>query len=340
MADYKAIKGLTIQTVSSDPSNITAGDVWYNSTLGKIRGAAPAAGAWATGTAFNTARGDMSTMGDGTTSSIRMAGGAGHPDGPPGPGRVINESWNGTSWTEDADLNSKLAYGGGAGTVTAGVTFAGSGPGSTNYVTNTEEWDGSSWSETADLNTGRTEVSGCGPAQTAGFCIGGNIDGTRQAVSETYDGSSWTEVADLNTARNNLAAAGTTTAAIVAGGTFNPTPPTNTPTTRAETWDGSSWTEGNDLGTARYMLGASQQGTTSSTMVFAGSAPTTGKTESYDGSSWTEVGDMSAARYGIGGCGGSNQVAIGMGGAPSANHGTKVEEWDGGPIAASNWDVT
>ena len=101
--------------------------------------------------------------------------------------------------------------------MTAGVTFAGSGPGSTNYVNNTEEWDGSSWSETADLNTGRTEVSGCGPAQTAGFCIGGNIDGTRQAVSETYDGSSWTEVADLNTARNNLAAAGTTTAAIVAG---------------------------------------------------------------------------------------------------------------------------
>mgnify|MGYP003323760268 CR=1 FL=1 len=39
MADYKAIKGWTIQTVSSDPSNITAGDIWYNSTLGKIRGA-------------------------------------------------------------------------------------------------------------------------------------------------------------------------------------------------------------------------------------------------------------------------------------------------------------
>ena len=88
MADYKAIKGLTIQTVSSDPSNFSAGDVWYNSTLGKIRGAAPAAGAWATGTAFNTARGDMSTMGDGTTSSIRNAGGAGHPDGPPGPGSL------------------------------------------------------------------------------------------------------------------------------------------------------------------------------------------------------------------------------------------------------------
>ena len=39
MADYKAIKGWTIQTVSSDPSNLIAGQVWYNSTLGKIKAA-------------------------------------------------------------------------------------------------------------------------------------------------------------------------------------------------------------------------------------------------------------------------------------------------------------
>ena len=78
------------------------------------------------------------------------------------------------------------------------------------------------------------------------------------------------------------------------------------------------------------MLGASQQGTTSSTIVFGGSAPTTGKTEAYDGSSWTEVADMSAARYGLGGCGGSNVVGIAMGGLPAANHGSKVEEFTQG----------
>ena len=78
------------------------------------------------------------------------------------------------------------------------------------------------------------------------------------------------------------------------------------------------------------MLGASQQATTSSTIVFGGSAPTTGKTESYDGSSWTEVADMSAARYGLGGCGGSNVVGIAMGGAPTASHGSKVEEFTQG----------
>ena len=51
----KEIKGLYIQTVSSDPSNITAGDVWYNSTLGKLRGAKQV-GAWASGGNMNTAR--------------------------------------------------------------------------------------------------------------------------------------------------------------------------------------------------------------------------------------------------------------------------------------------
>ena len=49
MADYRAIKGLPIQVLSSDPSNLNAGQVWYNSTLGKVRGAKLAAGSWASG---------------------------------------------------------------------------------------------------------------------------------------------------------------------------------------------------------------------------------------------------------------------------------------------------
>ena len=56
MADYKAIKGWTIQTVSSDPSNLIAGGVWYNSTLGKVRGAKLAAAAWSSGGNLNSGR--------------------------------------------------------------------------------------------------------------------------------------------------------------------------------------------------------------------------------------------------------------------------------------------
>ena len=43
MADYRAIKGLSIQTVAGDPSTVQIGDIWYNSTLGKLRGAKLAA---------------------------------------------------------------------------------------------------------------------------------------------------------------------------------------------------------------------------------------------------------------------------------------------------------
>ena len=44
MANYREIKGFTIQTVSSDPSNFVKGQVWYYSTLGKIKGAAGGSG--------------------------------------------------------------------------------------------------------------------------------------------------------------------------------------------------------------------------------------------------------------------------------------------------------
>ena len=57
MATYRGIKGFYIQTVSSEPSNPVAGQVWYNSTLGKIRAFKSGAGNWATGNACNTNRG-------------------------------------------------------------------------------------------------------------------------------------------------------------------------------------------------------------------------------------------------------------------------------------------
>ena len=38
MADYKAIRGFTIHTVDGDPSNLVAGQVWYNSSSKKVKG--------------------------------------------------------------------------------------------------------------------------------------------------------------------------------------------------------------------------------------------------------------------------------------------------------------
>ena len=39
MTTYKGIKGLSIQTVAGDPSNLGAGDIWFDSVAKKIQGA-------------------------------------------------------------------------------------------------------------------------------------------------------------------------------------------------------------------------------------------------------------------------------------------------------------
>ena len=113
MADYKEIKGLYIQTVSSDPSNITAGDVWYNSTLGKLRGAKQV-GAWASGGNMNTARGFHGMAGQGTQTAAMGFGGTVSP-------KQQTEKYDGSSWTEVGDLNTGRSAGGGCGSQTAAL---------------------------------------------------------------------------------------------------------------------------------------------------------------------------------------------------------------------------
>ena len=51
MTTYKGLRGLTIQTVAGDPSNLSAGQIWYNSSARKIKVFKAGAGAWSTATA-------------------------------------------------------------------------------------------------------------------------------------------------------------------------------------------------------------------------------------------------------------------------------------------------
>ena len=37
MATYKEIQGFNIEIVSTDPANPSIGEVWYNSTAGKLK---------------------------------------------------------------------------------------------------------------------------------------------------------------------------------------------------------------------------------------------------------------------------------------------------------------
>ena len=301
MSEYKGIKGFQVQTRTEDP-------VPYAQALADN----PYAGSWGSGGSLNTARSNHS--GFGTQTSTISAGGYTTTD------VAVVESYNGTSFTEVADLNSARRGTGSAGSAnTAGITFGGGGGGASpgTEIALNESWNGSSWTEVGDLSTGRQLITGTG-TQTAALAIGGGAN-PGQAKVESWDGSSWTEIADLNQLRNAGAASGLQPSAVFFGGY------TTTDVANTENWNGSSWTEVSDLNTARSYLGGSDLSYTAA-LAFGGSGPSA-TTETWNGSAWTEVADMATARDSIGGTGGSNSSALVFGGYDGSTRVANTEEW-------------
>ena len=100
MATYREIKGLRVPYLSSDLPSASAtsqeGGVWYNSATGKLR-AFLAADTWATSASMNTAA--AYTGGTGTQTAALVVGGD--------PGFLTkSESYNGSGWSEGANLNT------------------------------------------------------------------------------------------------------------------------------------------------------------------------------------------------------------------------------------------
>ena len=56
MTTFKEIRGTAIRSVSSDPSNPEVGQIWYNNTIGVLKGYQLVADAWSSGGNLNTAR--------------------------------------------------------------------------------------------------------------------------------------------------------------------------------------------------------------------------------------------------------------------------------------------
>ena len=94
MATYYDIFGQKVQYLSSDPSPVSAGQVWYNSSsnTGKFQGFNP--GAFTSSPALNTATRAM--VGSGTQTAAIKINGA-------NPGTNYSslvEEYNGSSWSE------------------------------------------------------------------------------------------------------------------------------------------------------------------------------------------------------------------------------------------------
>jgi len=333
MTTYKGLRGLTIQTVAGDPSNITLGDIWYSNTTRKIRVGKLSTGSWASG---GNMPGPASTnTGFGTLTAGVSAGGE-----ISGSASAEAYHYNGTAWSAGGNLNTHRNNAGAYGTQTAGAIVGGYGPSIPTKVTNVHEtYDGSSWAEAGDLNTGRGYLAaGNIGTTTAAIAMGGFINpelnpspfgavGVKDE-SEEYNGTAWAEGSDLNTGRWNVKGAGTQTAALFISGDAPPV------SALVESYDGTSWTEGADVNTAVKVHGSG--GTQTEAIKVSGSTGSyTVNVEQWNGTSWTEVANVSTAR-GSGACGIASAAANGFlgGGTPPATNVT--EEWTGDLAAGAS----
>jgi len=292
MTDFKGIRGWKVQTLSTDPvaSAIATGS-WASGenlpgqrylagSAGTVSSNLQAGGAtqppansnqintsiefdgtnWTAGGTMNTTRFDIAGFGATNTAAI-MAGGAANPGSSK---KAVVESYDGSTFTEVADLNTARTGSVGIGISTAGLVVGGvDAPGT--YVGNTESWNGSAWTEVNDLNSGR-ENAMSGGTSTAAIAAGGTYGSSPYvyALTEQWDGSNWTEVSDLNTGRPHGGSSGSDyTDVLVFGGG----PPNVTVT---EFWNGSSWTEVADLSNGRNALGGSPAGSSSSAIAAGG----------------------------------------------------------------------
>ena len=125
---------------------------------------------WSESAETNENRRIMSGIGTVGTSGL-VAGGIDAPGTP----SVNVEQWNGTSWTEVNNLNTAGARSGGAGDVTAGLSFD---------ALNVESWNGTSWTA---LTNAPVNLNLGGGTITAVIATGS----PGQSILK-YNGSAWT----------------------------------------------------------------------------------------------------------------------------------------------------
>jgi len=314
MAEYINIKGTNRQVVSSDPSNPTIGQIWYNTTSNSLKGNVFQSAAWATGGALGTGRYSRATFG--TQDAAVFAGGS-----PPST-TAATEKYNGTSWTASGNLSVSRRNLAGCGVSTAGLATGGTTAPSTS--TSVEEFGGSSWTSGGALPSAIRGHYNLG-TQTASVNCGGNADPPSVSVATTieYNGSSWTSGGAMGHARSDGQGCGVLTASLAVGGRTTNAPPAATPAAdTVEEYDGSSWTAGGAYPTAMNALGVA--GSQTSAVAFAGNTGgNQSATNTYDGTSFTSSTSLNTARGYASGCG-TQAAGLAVGGS-SPN--TQTEEF-------------
>ena len=305
MAAYKDIIGQKITKVTSNPGEPKTGQMWYNSTDGKLRGLGLVE-AWVSSGSLTSARGFVSHTG--TQTASLLAGGI----SPTPTYFSASEEYNGSGWSTGGSLPAATYALSSAGTQTAALVFGGANSSDTKQST-TYTYDGTSFSATPNsLNTARDQLSG-GGVQTSALAVGGRVTSAVVTNMEEWNGSSWTNLTALPEKRGYTHANGPETAFFMAAGALGDN--AGSPYTNATlNYDGSSISTGENVNTARSAGGAA--GDSANAIFYGGDISGTSqtKTEKYDGTSWSEVADMAVAKRGSGaGAGTSNAAALSAG---------------------------
>ena len=265
MSTYENLHGTRVNVVSSNPSNPGDGQVWYNSTLGQLKGYVLGVGSWASGGAHPT--GVIQGASAGSQTALWYAGGSTAAVPTASGATNATKHYNGTSWTAGGNYPNADFGLRGTGTLTAGLAC-----GSFPKINRTGEYDGSAWTSGGTLNTGRSGSNVFG-VQTAGVAGGGDLhpDSPRLTdASEEYDGSAWTSVTNLPAGRRSGYGTGTLTAGLICQGALAPG---NTNTVLE--YDGTNWTSGGNALFSTFNNGASGPQTAALTFNGSGNLTTT-----------------------------------------------------------------
>ena len=165
MSTYKEIIGNKIKSVSSDPSDSIAGQMWYNTTTQSLRGLAILE-AWSSGAPANTARDSAASTGPQTNALVH--GGATAPD----PRQTTTEEYNGTGWSTGGALPTGTT-GMGSARNASGTAALGAGGYDGAKTAASYTYNGTAWTGIPSLGTARQLYMVGGGTSTAALVFGG-----------------------------------------------------------------------------------------------------------------------------------------------------------------------
>ena len=191
---------LGVPVVASDPSPITLGSVWFNSTEELLKYGVTEAAAWATQTNAPIIALQGASAGTGSAFLMTMTYKGTAPNYP-----GIAVFYDGSSWSTGPGFNPGFGFGSGTGTQSAALVTGGWSP----WQTATGEYDGSTWTTGGSLSIGRYS-NAMGGTQNDGATMGGRgTPGSTINSVEKYNGISWSTGVALTTAQRDYFGGGT-----------------------------------------------------------------------------------------------------------------------------------